>query len=340
MSALEQFRDAVADGDEVRAIDLSTDMLDEVDTKSEGERGIERVARSIVMDASSSDELIQAADSLTDALIAAEEARTSLAYLVIGLAKGRFDRDAALETTDRVLERRKQVNQAKSELRETSGFEDVESKLVAYTSTDSVAIPKGTKETVTFSVENSGGSPASNVSLTHESEVDVHLAPEVIESIEPGETTSVDVFVPESTPDGQFDVRVLVQRETGNDTSIVISIHVRSKVDFVRRALRGLDDIEDLIVDLLEEHDRSDRPFRRRIQTIRRDLEAVREGMQSGEIGEKDADKRIRQNHKRTKGLIGQIKSLNEVPDGSRAALRTDAVEIRELLEQGMVAEI
>lgn len=62
--------------------------------------------------------------------------------------------------------------------------------------------------------------------------------------------------------------------------------------------------------------------------------------MQSGEIGEKDADKRIRRNHERTKGLIGQIKSLNEVPDGSRAALRTETVEIRRLLEQGMVAEI
>lgn len=57
--------------------------------------------------------------------------------------------------------------------------------------------------------------------------------------------------------------------------------------------------------------------------------------MQSGEIGEDDADKRIRRNHKRTKGLIGQTKSLNDVLDGSRAALRTDAVEIREILNQG-----
>lgn len=340
MQILEEFRGAISEGDEEQGIELATDLFDQIDARSEAERGVEQAARSIMIEGTASDESIQAADALTDALVAAEQARSSLAYLVIGLGRGRFDHESALETVDRVRNEHEVVESAVSDLRATPAFDELGPILMAYAVGQDLRVPKGTSETAPFKVENSGGSEASALSLSYESGIDVEGTPDHIGSLGSTETTTVDVTVPDTVPDGEFSVRILVQNNGETSASVVLPIIVLSKADYLGPTVDSLNELEELIVDLLGDRERSDRPFRRKIQTIRRDLQETHDELEAEEIGAREADKRIRRNVKRSKGLMGQINSLQDVPDGSRAALKSDVTEIRESLRQAMTAAI
>ena len=83
MTALEAFRDAIEAENQAEAVELAPSVLDELDARSERERGVELAARSVATDGSSSKAALSAANEVTESILAAESVRTSLAYSVI-----------------------------------------------------------------------------------------------------------------------------------------------------------------------------------------------------------------------------------------------------------------
>lgn len=363
MSALEAFRDAVAAGNQEEALDLASSVFDELDAESERERGVELAARSVATDGTRSKSELQAANDVTESILATESARTSLAYSVIEIAQGRFDREATLETVDAILDSQDRVDSAVDSLRESGAVERLDPILVAFTTGNELELPKGTAGTASVTVQNSGGRAAEPVTVDADAPTGVDVSPTRVDELAGGDTTTVEVSFPASLDAGRHAARLTVDAPAASPSSAAVAAAVLSKAEYAERAISSLDDLEERIAGLLEERNRPSRPFDNRIRTLQRDLQSgidvvgssektSDDGNPNGNSGTKNGNSNGKKNRNgrspdhhferaldHLNGLLGLINSLQAVEDGVRASLRSDVEAIEASIENAIAAD-
>lgn len=354
MSDLEAFRDAVAAGNQEEAVNLAPSAFDELDAKSERERGIELAARSVATDAASSKRELQAANDVTESILATESARASLAYSVIGIAQGRFDREATLETVDSIIDSQDHVDAVADSFRESGAVADLDPILIAFTTGDELELPKGTAGTASVTVQNSGGQTAQPVTIDTDAPIEVDASPTRVDELAGGETTTVEVSFPASLNAGRHSARLTVDAPAANPSSAAVVATILSKSEYAERAISSLDDLEERIATVLENQNQPSRPFDNRIRMLQRDLESGIDAIGSSEKSSDDSGKSNgktgngngrSQNHHferaldHLNGLFGLINSLQGVQNGVRASLRSDVEAIEAAIEDAMLAD-
>jgi len=339
MNELERFRQAVADGSVTDAVERAGPALDAVDARSQREQGIETAAHSVTSDPSASAAAQQAAGDVFEAISNAESARTELGYLAVGLGNGRFDRESALESIDAALSATDAVDTAASSLRATEAADDLDPILLAVAENESVAAPLGESASVDITVENSGGSVASDVTLSVESEVAVDVRPGTFDEVAGASRSTATLTVPSTATAGDYTAQVFVEWDGLVRDSLTLSVAVRSKREYVGRALDQLDDIESRVEEVLSTVRRPARPFKNRIGKIRRKLESLESDLESGKADGKKANRRLDKTQKQLNGLYGLVKSLNQVDDGVQAELRGRVEAFEGTLKTAKAAE-
>lgn len=340
MSVLQDFRTAVANGNESRAVELGPQVTDVLGDRTDREISIETAARFVLNEADVSGSTKELARQLVEQIVEAGKHRSELSLVLLGLAAGRFDRDTALDVIDGVIEIQSTIDETAAEFRETDAAKNLKPILLLI-APDKLEIPKGKTRTATITVENTGGTPAERVTIDLESELNnVAITPAQIDLIDAGESITVELEAVGTDGSGQFSLRMIAEATNSAIDAVPIQVIIVTKNNYVEEAVNKLNDLQEHIEALSEELRRPIRPFNNIINRIQRELEELSTQLEAGEISEQEADQRINDIQQQLNGLRGLLSSLQQIEEGQRASLQNDVDVIEETLETAQEAAI
>lgn len=328
---LTEFEQAIEAGDEQQAVSTAADVLDETDRRSERERGVETAARIVATDPTQDDTAQAAARDLIRKIQSIEGIRATLDQHILGLANGLFDAEDLLSTISDLRSARSELQTAVTAFRETEAAQSLDPILLVLVDETPIELPVGDSVDQTLELVNAGGTPATDVEIRTEGEFALTADPVSLNTVDPRTTVPVELSSPPTTEAGTFSVQLVVTDDSGETAVQNIRTVVLQTDTYLRDAIIALNELEDRIVTLLEEHRRTPRPFQNRIEKIRADIESLR-SQSSDRGGQRPITKRIDRQLKWLNGLEGLVSSLNQVSDSVRTSLLTEIESIREQL--------
>jgi|GEM_PF-4521937 len=237
---LRELRDAAADGNRARVVELADQMLDAFERGRARESALENVARSVRSNARADDaDAAATAQSVLNAAAEANQAKINVDTAVLDYVGGGDGTDlvdvldAAIETHDAFDERVKRLRAETTDLELPPA--------VGVTAPDQIVVPKGRAVDGAITVRNDGTAAAREVTLDLDADATVDLAATSVERIAAGETTSVEL-VGTPTSAGVSRPSVTANVDDGAD-SASFYLHVQNKRTFLEQAV---DDIVQL----------------------------------------------------------------------------------------------
>lgn len=326
------FRDALADGDHVSAIERFDDYDDALDSQSIRERALRNLARGIVAhtDADSSDN--RAAQELVRVITDAQQARIKSKFEFMLYLEGGPDAEHVAGRVQDVLDAHESVATAEERIRSLDADVSLPVLLGLY-GPRSLVVPKGTTFDATYTIENVGITDASDLDVLVQG-YDVSVDPSTIESL--AVDASADITVT-GDADRAADTFLLVN--VGSESSRTALV-VLAKADYLDQTLAQLDRFEATLAELDEVLHRPIRPFQRKIGTVRRELESMQTDLENGRIGARRVNNEIHAVNSQLGGLYGLVNSLQQVSAVKRESLKSELDAVGDLLDEATEAAI
>ncbi|MHC3436750.1 COG1470 family protein [Natrialbaceae archaeon A-gly3] len=238
VDALSEFRSALEDGDEARALELIGPLRSDLESWSQQALAREELAHGVEL----SGEAPTDAETYLAARETARQQRLEFAYAIYAFADGSAPPEDVLEPT-RAMERAvEEVSHAAAELESTRDELEIPPRLSLRGPAEAVELRTNESADVPLTLENVGGSEADSIDLSVTRGFEgVRIDPDTVSRLRPGETTTVMVSF-DGLDAGEY--AVLVQG--GNEASSVtadLAITVFGRVEYVAAARRQLDEL-------------------------------------------------------------------------------------------------
>lgn len=366
------FLTALRQGDGERAITLADEYLEVLSAQTSVDIAREVAARRYLIQGVTRDEHKATARTVIEAAEQTRQLRAQSGTLVQALASGQLDFERGADIVEKLIGVQETLDSAYEELRADGALEQVGSILVA-DSDSSLEVQKAADETTrgrgpdsgnrnadrgagngggpptgtvvetsaTVVVRNAGGEAVTDLDVdvdeTPLSSIDV--TPANISEVGPDEQAELTVEVPRSNPSGRY--TLTLQIGSGADgVSESIQVVVADKQWYVKDAIESLEDLRDVFEGIRQEADRSMRSFLRITNRSRRDLEAVRDGLDDGSLDAKRANQELFSTKQGLSGLPSKIETLAELSATERASLTSEVDTIVDSVERAIAAGI
>lgn len=246
MSALEEFHDALQDGDIGRAVELIGELDEEFDDLSERERPRKRVAQAIAEQSSNGSEAAEIAKKYNDEAGNAQKLRLELGYYLLALVEGEeTGPEDVLNKTESLINTQKELDEQEQELESVKPDVDVPPQLYL-TGPNSIEARAGGSTSAELIVENVGGEKAQNVTVSSESSF-IDLSPTAVGTVEPDESRTIEAVI-QDVPDESQEVSIKADGEN-TTSSHSMQMLAADESAYLERAISQLTDLRETAED-------------------------------------------------------------------------------------------
>lgn len=368
------FLTALREDDGERAIALADEYLEVLSSQTSVDIAREVAARRHLIQGVTRDDHEVTARTVIEAGEQTRQLRAQSGALVQALASGQLDFERGADIVEELIDVQETLDSAYEELRADGALEQAGPILVA-DSDSSLEVQKAADETTrrrgpgsgnrnagrgagngggpptgtvvetsaTVVVRNAGGEAATDLDI--DVDVDetplsgVNVIPATVSEIGPDEQVELTVEVSRSNPAGRY--TLTIQIGSGADgVSESMQVIVADKQRYVEDAITSLEDLRDVFEGIGQETDRSMRSFLRITNRSRRDLEAVRDGLEDGSMDAKRANQELFSTKQGLSGLPSKIETLAVLPSAERASLTSEVDAVVDSVERAIGAGI
>ena len=246
MSALEEFHDALQDGDIGRAVELIGELDEEFDDLSERERPRKRVAQAIAEQSSNGSEAAEIAKKYNDEAGNAQKLRLELGYYLLALVEGEeTGPEDVLNKTESLIHTQQELDEQEQEFESVKPDVDVPPQLYL-TGPNSIEARAGGSTSAELIVENVGGEKAQNVTVSSASSF-VDLSPTAVGTVEPDESRTIEAVI-QDVPDESQEVSIKADGEN-TTSSHSMQMLAADESAYLERAISQLTGLGETIED-------------------------------------------------------------------------------------------
>lgn len=246
MSVLEEFHDALQDGDTGRAVELIGALDEEFDDLSERERPRKRVAQAIAEQSSNGSEAAEIAKKYNDEAGNAQKLRLELGYYLLALVEGEeTGPEDVLNKTESLIHTQQELDEQEQEFESVKPDVDVPPQLYL-TGPNSIEARAGGSTSAELIVENVGGEKAQNVTVSSASSF-VDLSPTAVGTVEPDESRTIEAVI-QDVPDESQEVSIKADGEN-TTSSHSMQMLAADESAYLERAISQLTGLGETIED-------------------------------------------------------------------------------------------
>jgi hypothetical protein len=253
-NALERFQEAVQNEDTVDAMNLVSGLRTETKNKTQRERALKKVARRIATSEESTANDRTVTTQYFETVDQVEQQRLEFGYSLFGFVEAEADVSDLKEPTQKLIDKNKDVTSNEDSLRAIRDGLSIPPFLVVL-GTGSVDIPKGNSDSIGLTVENVGGQPAEDISISTNSALPVETDPSTIDTLAADATTDIDISI-EGEKIGESSVEVLIEGKS-TSTDQEIQIKVAAKSGYLDRSLSQLKDLRGTLKNKTEDENKN-----------------------------------------------------------------------------------
>lgn len=245
--ALSDFETAIEQEKFDEALDHADGLLDDIDTQLDSHERLRFLASTVLQNNDASQQERRQAKTLLEKVNEAEQAIVKTTTRIDEIATGNADKQIALETVENQRTAKRDVDSESENLRNTDAVQNLGPMLHCSTGS-SVEIPLGTTETKDVTVSNSGGTAASDVSVSVDSPLGIEeSSPLSLGNLPANEDVVKTLTISADAPSRRYTVDIAVSSSGDAEASAKLDVYLLDEYRYLHSVEGSLEEISTFV---------------------------------------------------------------------------------------------